>query len=421
MRFRILLKLAARSVGRNARRSALTAAAMVVGLALLIFSRSLAEGAHEQWVESAVRMGSGHVSIQAPEYLESGKLEHRIGAKAYQRALDAVEAVAGERVVAHAPRLTVTGLASSASSALPVRIEGVDPDGERAFSDLDEKIHEGRYLQPDDRLHAYIGVELARRLSLKVGSRFVLTAQSSAGDVEGQLVRVAGIFRTAIPEMDVGLIHIPIETAREWLRTPGAVTTHAVLLTTSRDTDAVVAELQARLAGDSDLRVLGWRRTAPELDSALRMDDYGDYVFHSILFAIVALAILNAMMMSVLGRRREFGLLQALGLTGAETGWVVFGEGLFLTAVSGGVGIVLGYLFTWGFFRDGLDFSGIAENEGAWASAGGIVDPVIVPIFHSSQVLLSLYFILIIGTLASIYPAIRAAKLDVAEAMKFDQ
>ena len=90
MRFRILLKLAARSVGRNARRSALTAAAMVVGLALLIFSRSLAEGAHEQWVESAVRMGSGHVSIQAPEYLESGKLEHRIGAKAYQRALDAV-------------------------------------------------------------------------------------------------------------------------------------------------------------------------------------------------------------------------------------------------------------------------------------------------------------------------------------------
>ena len=421
MKFVILLRLAARSVGRNARRSALTAAAMVLGLALLIFSRSLAEGAHEQWVESAVRMGSGHVAIQAPDYLESGKIEHRIGAQSYQRALNAVEAVAGDRVVAHAPRLAVTGLASSASSALPVRIEGVDPDGERAFSDLDEKVEDGRYLNPDDRLQAYIGVELARRLGLKVGSRFVLTAQSSTGDVEGQLARVAGIFRTAIPEIDEGLIHIPIETAREWLGTPGAVTTHAVLLRTSRDTDGVVAELQAELAGDSDLRVLGWQRAAPELDSALRMDDYGDYVFHAILFAIVALAILNAVMMSVLGRRREFGLLQALGLTGAETGWVVFGEGLFLTAVSGGVGVVLGYLFTWAFFRNGLDFSGLVDNEGVWASAGGIVDPVIVPIFHSSQVLLSLYFVLIIGTLASIYPAVRASKLDVAEALKFDQ
>ena len=421
MRFRVLLKLAARSVGRNAQRSALTAAAMVLGLALLIFSRSLAEGAHEQWVTSAVRMGSGHVAIQAPDYLESGKLEHRIGAKASQRALDAVQAVAGDRVVAHAPRLTVTGLASSASSALPVRIEGVDPDGERVFSDLDEKVENGRYLEPDDRLHAYIGVELARRLGLKVGNRFVLTAQSAAGDVEGQLVRVAGIFHTAIPEMDEGLIHIPIETARAWLGTPGAVTTHAVLLASSRDTGGVVDELRDQLAGDSDLRVLGWRRASPELDSALRMDDYGDYVFHSILFAIVALAIMNAVMMSVLGRRREFGLLQALGLTGAQTGWVVFGEGLFLTAVSGIVGMGLGFLFTWAFFRDGLDFSGIAQSESAWASAGGIVDPVIVPIFHSSQVLLSLYFILIIGTLASIYPAVRASKLDVAEAMKLDQ
>ena len=167
MRFRVLLKLALRSVGRNARRSALTAAAMVIGLALLIFSRSLAEGAHEQWVTSAVRMGTGHVAIQAPDYLESGKLEHRIGVKAYPRALDAVEAVAGDRVVAHAPRLTVNGLASSASSALPVRVEGVDPDRERIFSDLDEKVVDGRYLQSDDRLHAYVGVELARRLGLK--------------------------------------------------------------------------------------------------------------------------------------------------------------------------------------------------------------------------------------------------------------
>ena len=64
MRFRVMLKLAARSVGRNARRSALTAAAMVIGLALLIFSRSLAEGAHEQWITSAIRIGSGHVAIQ---------------------------------------------------------------------------------------------------------------------------------------------------------------------------------------------------------------------------------------------------------------------------------------------------------------------------------------------------------------------
>lgn len=418
MRSFVLLRLSARSLGRNARRSVLTAAAMVLGLALLIFSRALAEGGHEQWIDSAVRLGPGHVAVQAPEYLETGKLEHRLSEHAAERSVAAAESELSEVLSAWTPRLSVNGLASSAASALPVRLEGVDPVREAAFSDLDDKVQEGRYLEAGDRLHAYVGVELARRLDLGVGDRFVVTAQSTTGDIEGQLLRVAGIFRTAILEMDQGLIHIPIETARDWLQAPGSVTTVAILLGTSRDTDAAVDELRAALP-DPGIRVLGWREASPELDSAVRIDDYGDYIFHAILFAIVALAILNSVLMSVLGRRREFGILQAMGLTGVETGWVVFGEGLFLTAASGVVGMVVGFLVTWGFFRDGLDFSAMMENEMTFS--GSVIDPVIIPVFHADQILLSVYSILVIGTLASIYPAVRASQLNPAEAMEFDR
>jgi ABC-type lipoprotein release transport system permease subunit len=392
---------------------------MVIGLALLIFSRSLSDGGHEQWIDSAVRLGTGHIAIQAPEYLETGKLDHRLDSARASRAASAVENVLAQQALAWAPRLSVNGLASSAASALPARIIGVDPEREARFSDIDEKVQDGRYLGPEDRLHAYVGVELARRLELRVGSRFVLTGQSATGDIEGQLVRVAGIFRTAIPEIDEGLIHVPIWTVREWLRTPGAVTTVATLLASSRMTTPAASSLEEELSTESGIRVLGWQEAAPELESAIRLDDYGDYVFHIILFAIVALAILNAVIMSVLGRRREFGLLQALGLTAGETGWVVFGEGLLLTALSGVVGIALGYLFTWVFFRDGLDFSGLIENEMSFS--GGIMEPVIVPVFYLKHVLISVYFILIIGTLASIYPAIRASRLDPAEAVKVEQ
>jgi len=393
---------------------------MVLGLALLIFTRALAEGSHEQWIDSAVTLGAGHVAIQAPDYLESGKLEHRMDAHTAERALATIRStLSGEELAAWTPRLTVAGLASSASSALPVRIVGVDPELESAFSDLGDRLEEGRYLEPGDRLHAYVGVELARRLELDVGSRFVLTGQSTTGDIEGQLVRVTGIFRTAIPEMDEGLIHIPIETAREWLRAPGAVTTVALLLVTARLTDPAVEALRTATAGDPDLRVVSWRETLPELYSAIQLDDIGDYVFLGILLAIVALAILNSVLISVLGRRREFGILQAMGLTRAETGWVVFGEGLFLTAVSGLVGVVVGFLFTWGFFRDGLDFSAFIESDMSFS--GSLIEPVIFPQFHLSQILASVYTILILGTLSSIYPAVRASRLDVAEAMKFDR
>jgi len=420
MKLYALLLLSLRSVGRNTRRSILTATAMALGLALLIFSRSIAEGGHEQWIDSAVRLGTGHVAIQAPEYLETGRLEHRLDSAQVHRVVRALEdtTVAAD-VRTWVPRVTVSGLASSASSALPVRIEGVDPARERVFSTLPDQLVEGRYLEPGDRLHAFVGEELAHRLDLKVGGRFVLTAQTASGQVEGQMMRVAGIFHTGIQEMDEGLVHVPLGTVRQWLGVPGAVTTVAVLLHSSRETDATVGILRQELDGARGIRVLGWRQASPEMDSAVRIDDYGDYLFHTILFGIIALAILNAVMMSVLGRKREFGILQALGLTGGETGLVVLGEGLFLTAVSGLVGMVAGFVLTWVFFRHGLDFSAFM-SEGMTAS-GGVINPVIVPVFRYDQVLLSVASILVIGTLASLYPAVRASKLDVAEAMKFEQ
>lgn len=420
MRTRILLMLAARSVGRNLRRSMLTAAAMVIGLALLILSRALAAGTHEQWIDSAVALGAGHVAIQAPGYQETGKLADRMTADVASRAAEAVQSTLDPELLrGWVPRLTVGGLASSASSALPVQILGVDPEREPGFSALGDRLEEGRYLEPGAHLQAFVGVELARRLELEVGSRFVLTAQATSGEVQGQLVRVVGIFRTAIPEMDEGLIHIPIETARSWLQAPGAMTSIAMLLETSEVTRPAVARLRAALDGDDELNVLGWEETSPELADAIRIDDVGDYIFHAILFAIVALAILNSVMMAVLGRRREFGILQAMGLTGPETGFVVFLEGLFLTAASGFVGVILGYAVTWGFFGDGLDFSSLMDSDMSFS--GTIIDPVIYPTFSIDQILVSVYSIVIIGTLASIYPALRATRLDVAEAMKFDR
>jgi ABC-type lipoprotein release transport system permease subunit len=415
-----LLKLSLRSVGRNARRSALTAAAMALGLALLIFSRALAEGGHEQWIDSAVRLGTGHVAVQAPEHLETGRIEHRLNQDQVSRVMDALQSPEIDALVtAWTPRLAVNGLASSATSALPVRIEGVDPAREHVFSTLIDQHDEGRYLEPDDRLRAYVGRGLASRLELKVGSRFVLTAQVASGEVEGQLVRVAGIFRTGIQEIDEGLIHIPLGIARDWLGTPDALTTIAVLLGSSRDTETVVDLVRAEVDGAEGIRVMGWAEASPDLDSAVKIDDYGDYIFHMILFAIVALAILNAIMMSVLSRQREFGILQAIGLTGPDTSLVVFLEGVFLTLASGLAGMVLGFAFTWGFFREGLDFSNLMENDMEFA--GGVIDPVIVPVFHMDAVVLSVLSILIIGILASLYPAFRASRLDVAEAMKFEQ
>ena len=417
-KFGILIRLAVRNLRREARRSLLTASAMVIGLALLILSRTIADGAHEDWIEDGVRFASGHVAFQAPGYMESGSLDDRLSESQIAASLEALETVPlnGE-VLEVFTRLTVYGLASSSATAVPVRIIGVEPESENAFSQMGDMLVEGRYLEEDDRLAAYIGLALAERLELDVGSRFVLTAQTAAGDIEGQLMRVRGIYRSGLTEMDEGLIHIPINTARAWLQAPGAATNVGVLLDHSRQVPRVVPALEISLEGVG-VRVLSWQESSPELDAAVRLDDYGDYVFHGILFFIVSLAILNAVLMSVLNRKREFGVLHALGLSPGETATVVFWEGLLITLVSGIVGMILGFAVVWFFWRDGMDLSVFMERE--ITMSGIVFDPVLQPVFRFTQVIQSLIFTVIIGVAASLYPAFQAARIDPAEAMKFE-
>ena len=106
-------------------------------------------------------------------------------------------------------------------------------------------------------------------------------------------------------------------------------------------------------------------------------------------------------------------------LTPGQTGTIVLVEGLTLTAVSGFIGVSLGLLATWYFFGDGLDMSVLLDEEMTFS--GVVIDPVMVPQFYPVRVGQILAFILAIGAVASVYPALRAARIDIAESMKFER
>ena len=419
----VITKLALRNLRRQARRSLLTAASMIAGGALLIFSLILGDGTHEQWIDSAVRMADGHLTIQSPRFQGSRALKDRMPgeSRAFVEQALLQGGIVGEiRVMA--PRLAVTGMASSAAGARPARILGVDPAVEVSFSVLDEKVRQGRYLRPGDRLAAYVGVGLLEALDLRLGSKFVLTAQDAGGEIAGQLVRVVGTFRTGIPEVDRSLLHIPLSTAGAWLGCSGDVTSMGLLLGNSEQVPQVRRSLQQRLSethGTEALRALSWRESLPELDAAVKIDDFSNYLFQGILFGIIALGIVNTVLMSVMYRRREFGVLQALGLTPGQSASLVLVEGLILTVLSGTIGIALGLSVTWFLWGEGLDLSSMMDNE--WTFSGVVMEPVVVPRFRVARMVQGLSFIFLIGMLASLYPALRAMRIDVAETMKFER
>jgi putative ABC transport system permease protein len=423
MHVRTLLLLAMRNLCRQMRRTLLTAAVMVIGGALLIFSFALGDGSHENWIDSGIRTSSGHVTVERPGFRVSRKIEDRLSATLRDQAEQALAmADVAPHVVAVSSRLRIGALASSAAGARPAQVLAVDPEAEARFSTLDDQVVEGRYLEPDDRLAAYIGVGLASSLELRIGSRLVVQAQDAEQEIAAQLLRVVGIFQNGVPEVDQIVVHIPLETAGEWLGSEQDVTNVGVVLSGSHAVGPVMGHLETTLAESitrGEVRVMGWREANPALAAAIAIDDFGNYLVFGILFLIIAFGIVNTVLMSVLHRHREFGVLQALGLTPGQTGSIVFVEGLTLTALSGFVGVTLGLVGTWYFLGDGLDMSALVGEDMTFS--GVVIDPVIVPLFRVVRIVQVVAFILTIGAVASVYPALRAARIDVAEAMKFER
>jgi putative ABC transport system permease protein len=414
----MLLRLAARNVMRQQRRSALIAIAMMLGVALLIVFLAVGDGTHAQWIDAGVRLSGGHLSVETPAFRRSTDLGDRLDSAAMSAVLRAIAAPGVSRYVdAAAPRIEVSALASSASSAVPVQVLGVDPGAESTFSLLPTKLTDGKFLSGAASTDAVVGQGLVDRLGLRMGSRFVIAGQTAAGDVQEQLLRVTGIFRTGIREVDEGLVDIPLATARRWLAAPGAVTSVAILLRDGGDVPAAVRNLRPLLP--SSTVPFTWRETSPELDAAVRIDNLGGYLFYAILLAIVALAVLEALLVSVLHRRREFGVMRALGLSAGETSLVVLVEGVVLAVASGALGLAVGFGVISVLGHTGLDLSAAFGDQ--LAISGAIVSPVIYPVVHASRVWQGVVVVFALGALSSLYPMWQASRIDVAEAIQVDQ
>jgi putative ABC transport system permease protein len=414
----VLLRLALRNVARQRRRSVLISLAMMLGVALLIIFLALGDGEHSKWIDAGVRLGDGYATIESPEYRRTASLDDRLDTSTFEASWRTLgDPHVSQLVTVAAPHLTVSALASSATAALPIRVSGVDPVIETRYSALPPKITDGRFLTPDDRLGAVIGTGLAERLGLSLGSRFVLTAQGASGEVQEQLARVVGIFRTGIREVDEGVVDIPLETARTWLAVPGAATSIAMLVRDERDVDPLVALLAPLLPNGAQL--ISWRETSPELDAAVKVDNFGNYLFNGILLAIVALAVLEALLVSVLHRQREFGVLRAMGLSAGETSRVVLAEGMTIALFSGLAGMAVGLGVTWLLGRHGLDLTKfIGDNI---SISGAVIDPVFYPAVRLARAWQGLVVVFVLGIVSSLYPMWHAARIDVATAMQSEQ
>jgi ABC-type lipoprotein release transport system permease subunit len=351
-----LLAVAWRSVRRNRRRTAISVTAIAFALAVAIFFVAFAEGAYAQMIETAARMGAGHVTVEHREYRDAPAVDLGVaGVRALRQRLQAVDGVERTKLL-----VLGQGVARSGDGSSGVAVAGVEPRAEReASSVIARRIVRGAYLADDDlgAGRAVIGQALARRLKLDAGSKLVLVGNDAGGAVVEELVRVQGIFATGADEMDGYLVQVPLGFAQRLYRLGGdQVTQLGLVLSDPGRQGAVLAQVRTLI----DPRVsaaLPWEGVLPELAAYIRLDGGSNQVMMGILIVLSLFTIFNTLLMSVLERTREFATLLALGTPPRRLRGQLVLEAALLGLMGCALGVALGGLAAYGLQLHGLDMS----------------------------------------------------------------
>lgn len=400
--------LALRNVMRNRRRSVITVLSIAVGLAALTFLWGFVDGMNRQMVNNTTRYFAADVQLHLKGYHDDPSLDRAIEAGA--SLLDAVSA--DPAVAAATTRLETTVLASRADRSRGILAFGIDPVREARVTDLFKAVVDGHAFTGADDTGVLIGEGMAEALSLRAGDELVLVGQAYDGSVASARVPVRGVFRTKIDDLDGYVAVMPMAAMREFLAAPEAATAVAVRLRDRSTLEAAVRSLAAR-AGSAH-EVVGWPVLLPMVAISIRFHEVMGFVVLTIFFVMVAAGVANPVLMAVLERTREFGVMLALGTAPFLLFRLVVAEAALLGAAGLLLGNALGIGATATFGRTGID---LGAFEAGLRAMPGLAD-VIYPVVRPERSLAISLLVFVIALAMALYPAFRASTLQPVAAIR---
>ncbi|TLX73925.1 ABC transporter permease [Labilibacter sediminis] len=403
----MILKIAWRNIWRNPIRSWIVIMALTVGMYAGVFSTTFMHGWMMQRLRAGIETETSHIQVHLPGFkmaedvksyfTNSSQLVHEI------ENIEGVEA-ASERVV-------ISAMVASAEKASGIKVIGVDPGKDTLVVNVNKQMFDGSWFKGVKRNPIVIGYKLAQELKLKVRSKVILRFQDSQGDFSGGAFRVAGIFKTLNTGFDEGNLFVQNSDLRS-LITISNDSAHEIVIRCDDPTmvDKVVGKVTAKAQG---LEVESWMEISPELGYLTETMNLYMYVFVIIILIALGFGIVNTMLMVVLERVHELGMLMAVGMRKGQVFIMILLETLMLSALGGFVGIVLGIVTTQLTAKTGIDLSMWAEGLSEMGFAS-----IIYPEYNLQMVIGVSVLVIFTGVLAAVYPAYKALKLNPSQALQ---
>jgi ABC-type lipoprotein release transport system permease subunit len=403
----ILWLLAWRNVLRNRRRSAITVSSIAIGLAALTFMWGFIDGMNRQMVDNTTRYLAGDVQVHLKGYHDDPTLDLTMS-----EAAPVLQTVRGDPAVAAASvRLEGRALASRGDKSRGVLMVGVSPQDEARVTVLLDAIIDGQSLGID-KAGVLIGEKLAEALGIGAGAEVVLVGQAYDGSIASGRYPVRGVFRTKIDEVDGFVAVLPLETVREFFAAPGGATAIALRLRDRDDVEGARTQLAAALG--QRYEVLGWPTLLPMVAVSVRFHEVVTYVVLLMFLVVVTAAVANPVLMAVLERTREFGIMLAVGASRSRLLRLVLYEAVLLGLAGLALGNALGLGLTAYFGGTGID---LGAFEAGLRTMPGLSD-FIYPVVRTERSVMLSALVFSTACISALYPAAHAALLEPVQAIR---
>lgn len=406
------LRMAIRNLRRNFRRSLITVSSISLGLALIFWMQAVLEGQSYNVISAITSAHLGHLQIQRKDFALNRQPDQFF-----------LPSLAGDYASKLPPgsstsdRIYLPVLLSTSDGTTLVQLEGVDPERERKTSTLADIIVEGEFLKPEtgdcESRQLVISKMTAKSLGVGLGNKMVLMTQATDGTLGNELLRVVGLYETGAVEFDRSIALTTRQCAQK-IAVMNGIHEIAILLPNNDQTLKLQEEIAKIL--DPTLQITNWGEALPRMRTVLRYNASMLVMVSIMTFIVMTLGILNTILVSVVERTREFGLMTSLGTKSSVVIFLVLTETLMTGAISVGVGTFLGWAAVFYHQINGFDasiFLGNTPMVGMFK-----LSPIAKPILNFTD-----YFKLVAAsfsfvTIAGLYPAMKAARMKPIEAMR---
>lgn len=404
--------LAWRNLWRNPTRTLVLIGAIALGVWAALFMTGFATGMIKSYISNAIDQVVSHIQIHHPDYAEDQDVKFMLE----NPDQEAAKIAEREEVKAVTVRTLATGMISSAKGARGIRVKGIDPAQESVLTGLDQRIVDGGYLEGKRKNEILISRAIAEKLKVKVRSKLVLNMQDLQGEITPAAFRVVGIFHTGNKPFDEGHVFVARKDLNRLLTLTSDGTVDPASL--GHEIAMLLEDTKNLLTVQSAITQPGWRvenykEISPDLELYESQMEFVSTIYLSIIMLALTFGIINTMLMAVLERIRELGMLMGIGMNKMKVFLMIMLEAVFLGAVAAPIGLGLGILTIYFLGQHGLDLSMYSDSLEMYGMSPVVYFDVPAKVYWRIPV-----FVACTAILAALYPAYKAIKLKPVEAIR---